>query len=205
MVSMMIENYKRYLDRIERYKSFGYDIEWERRFIIEKSLPLVGNILEIGTGKGYLTLALAKEGFNFVSVDIDSTDQEIAKLNLEYLGLDNKVDLQIGNGESLNFLDGSFEVIFSVNMLHHLTTPFKVMDEFIWVLSPRGKIVLSDFSQEGFEMINRIHMSEGRIHKVTKIGLPDMEEYLKGKGFNLEKYRSDFQEVLVASRQVMRS
>jgi len=60
-------------------------------------------------------------------------------------------------------------------------------------------------TEEGFEIINRIHMSEGRRHKAAEIGLPAMEEYLKEKGFNLEQARSNFQEVLVVSRQVIQA
>lgn len=196
-----MEKYKKYLDRLELYKSFGYDIEWERRFIVEKAYPIIEPILEVGTGKGYLTLVLAKDGFSFNSVDIDKEEQEIAKLNLQYLGLDNKVNFGVENGENLSFSDMSFGTIFSVNMLHHLVNPFKVLDEFIRVLSSQGQIVISDFSQEGFSIIDKIHMSEGKRHKRDKTGFIEAEAYLRGKGFSIEKHRSDYQEVFIASRR----
>ena len=44
MEEKLLENHKRYLERIEFYKSFGYDIEKERRFIFEKAGPISGNI-----------------------------------------------------------------------------------------------------------------------------------------------------------------
>ena len=52
----MVEDYKRYRERIELYKSFSCDIEEERKFIIEKAYIFYGDILEVGTSKGYFTL-----------------------------------------------------------------------------------------------------------------------------------------------------
>ncbi|MEW6556807.1 MAG: hypothetical protein AB1349_05565 [Elusimicrobiota bacterium] len=41
------ENHKKYLDRIRLYKSFGYDVEENRKFIFEVAQPIYGEILEI--------------------------------------------------------------------------------------------------------------------------------------------------------------
>ena len=79
MERLVKENHERYLERINLYKGFGYDVEKERKFILEKSMPLYGNILEVGTGKGYFALELAKEGVRFISVDISEEEQEFAK------------------------------------------------------------------------------------------------------------------------------
>ena len=70
MEKEVLENHKRYLERVKLYRSFGYDLEKERDFILDKSLPISGEILEIGTGKGHFALVLAKRGFRFTSIDI---------------------------------------------------------------------------------------------------------------------------------------
>jgi len=135
MEKTIIGNHKRYLERITFYKSFGYDIEKERIFILEKARPLYGNILEVGTGKGYFTLELAKEGYIFTSVDISAEEQEIAKLNVRYFGLEKVVDFKIENAENLSFKDASFDIIFSINTIHHLINPYKVIDELTRILT----------------------------------------------------------------------
>jgi len=99
----------------------------------------------------------------------------------------------------LSFKDKSFDVIFSVNMLHHLINPYKVIDEFIRVLSGAGKIVFSDFTREGLVLMDKIHASEGGKHDVGKTTLADAEEYLRNKGFKTSKVASQFQEVLIVS------
>ncbi|MCK4532916.1 class I SAM-dependent methyltransferase [bacterium] len=192
-----IENHQRYLERIDVYKNFGYDNERERDFIIRKAQPIYGRILEIGTGKGHLTLALAKKGYSFVSVDISSEEQEFALLNTQYLGLDKQVDFKIEDAEHLNFNDNSFDIIVSVNVVHHLTNSFKIMDEWFRIISPGGKIVLSDFTREGLKIVDKVHLTEGKKHNVSKISLTDIDNYLTAKNFKIEKHRSKFQEISI--------
>ncbi len=192
-----IENHQRYLERIDVYKNSGYDNERERNLIIQKAQPIYGRILEIGTGKGHLTVALAKKGYSFVSVDISSEEQEFARLNTQYLGLDKRVDFKIEDAEHLNFDNNSFDTIISVNVVHHLTNSFKVMDEWFRIVSPGGKIVLSDFTKEGLELVDKVHLSEGKKHNVTKINLTDIDNYLMAKNFKIEKHRSKFQEISI--------
>ncbi len=198
-----LENHKRYLERKRIYKSFGCDIDKERAFIIEKAQPIYGDILEAGTGKGHFALALAKEGYQFTTFDISEEEQKIARLNLKYFGLDHLVDFRIENGEHLSFKDKSFDIIFSINTFHHLENPYKVLDELIRLLTFEGKLVLSDFTQEGMLLMDKIHASEGRKHAVSKTSLADIGKYLVEKGFKIDKASSKFQEVLIAYHQLI--
>ena len=125
----ILENHEKYLKRIALFKSYGYDVEKERKFIVEQAKPLNGKILDAGTGKGYFALALAKEGHPFVTFDISADQQQFAKLNLAYFGFANLVDFRIENAECSSFPDESFDIIFSVNLVHHLQNPYQVAEE----------------------------------------------------------------------------
>jgi len=199
----ILDNHKRYLERKALYNSFGCDIDKERAFIIEKAQPIYGDILEAGTGKGHFALALAKEGYRFTTFDISEQEQKFAKLNLKYFGLDHLADFRIENGEELSFKDKSFDNIFSVNTIHHLINPYKVIDELIRLLTFEGKIILSDFTEEGLSLMDKIHASEGNKHEVGKTTLSDIEQYLITKGFRITKANSRFQEVLIAYHQLI--
>jgi ubiquinone/menaquinone biosynthesis C-methylase UbiE len=199
----ILKNHKRYSQRINFYKNQGYDVQRERSFILEKSFPVYGNILEVGTGKGYFTVQLAKEGFNFTSIDISDQEQEFAKLNIKYFGFENSVDFRIEDARHLSFDDSSFDVIFAINTLHHLKDPIKVLDELIRIISFEGKIILSDFNQKGLEIIGRIHASEGRRHEAGKTTLSETGNYLEGKGFIVKKYNTAFQDILIAYHQII--
>lgn len=204
MEKAVIENHKRYLERRTLYKSFGYNIDKERGFIVEKARPLYGNILEAGTGKGHFALTLAREGYKFTTFDISEKEQKFAKLNLKYFGLNRLANFRIENGEQLSFKDKSFDLIFSVNTIHHLLNPYKVIDELIRILSFGGKIILSDFTKEGLKIMDKIHATEGSEHEVSKTTLSDINKYLINKGFRTRKYRSSFQEILIVYREMIK-
>jgi ubiquinone/menaquinone biosynthesis C-methylase UbiE len=198
LATELLENHKKYLERITIYKKFGYDIDRERTFVLEKSKPLNGNILEVGTGKGYFTMELARKGYKVISVDISYNELNFALLNLEYFGLENQVTLRIDDAENLSFENGSFDVVLAINVIHHLKKPLKAIDEFVRVVKPKGKIILSDFNREGFKMMEKIHASEERKHEVGEVTLSEIGDYLENQGFSIRKHQSEFQDIVVA-------
>ncbi len=198
MEKEILDNHQRYLERVNFYRSSGYDLEKERDFILDKSMPISGEILEIGTGKGHFALALAKRGHSFISIDVSSQDQEIAMLNLRYYGLEKQAVFKIENAEHLSFSDQSFDMIFCVNVFHHLKNPQMVLKEMTRLLWPSGKIILSDFSPKGLEIINACHMREGKTHDYFKNYLEEAKDYLSKKGFEIAESQSGVQEIIIA-------
>ncbi len=201
MESKVLENHKLYLERVNFYRSFGYDLELERDFIIDKSLPILGEILEIGTGKGHFALALAKRGYIFRSIDISKEGQEIALLNLKYFKLEKNVDLSIEDARFLSFRSKSFDTIFSINVFHHLEEPLKVLKEITRVLTPFGKVILSDFTDKGLGVINTCHTQENRRHDYFKHNLDEAKEYFFALGFEVKEFESQLQRVLVVKKE----
>lgn len=194
----VIYNHEKYVARKNLYHTHGYDVDRERAFVIEKAGRVTGNILEAGSGKGYFTLALAQTGLHFTSFDISEMEQAYAVLNLKYYGCDHQVQFQIANAESLPFPDGSFEVIFSVNMVHHLADAEKVCDELIRVLSPSGKLVISDLNSNGFAVMDSIHALEGGQHEVGPTRIANMLLMLLRRGCEVEYYSGTNQDTLIA-------
>jgi len=196
----IVENHKKYLERKALYKSFGYDVDKERSFILEQAKPVYGKILEAGTGKGHFALVLAKAGYSFVTFDISADEQRFAKLNIVHFGFEKQVDFRIENGEHTSFSEGSFDTVFSVNVLHHLRNPYQVLDELIRLLSRNGKLILADFTEEGFKIMDKIHALEGNVHEVGETKLADVEAYLRKKCFSIRNIQNIYQHVLIASK-----
>lgn len=201
MEKEVLENHQKYLDRVSFYRSFGYDLEKERDFILDRSLPVSGDILEIGTGKGHFALALAKRGFKFTAIDISEEEQDIAKLNIQYYKLENQVNFRIENAQDLSFPDHSFDVIFSVNVFHHLKKTNVVLDEMARLLRCGGKIVLGDFNAKGLAIINECHTREGRVHDYFKHDLDEARDYFSNKGFEVNEFQSETQRVIIAKQK----
>ncbi len=194
----ILDNHKLYSERKALFKSFGYDIDEERALIIRQSEPIIGKILEAGTGKGYFAIELAKQGYNFTTFDISQIEQSFARLNLRYFGLEKQVRLCIENAEALSFKDKTFDVVLSINTIHHLANPFKVINELLRVLSSEGKLILSDFTKEGLALMDKIHASQSRQHESGKTTFFEIEKYLIKMGLNVEKSGSKFQDILKA-------
>jgi predicted O-methyltransferase YrrM len=114
------QNHKHFSERVSLYQKKGLDFVKSREFILKKAHPLQGSILEIGTGTGYTTLALAKAGYKFTSIDKDKATLKIASLNIAYADVLSNVKLYVMDGKSVDFENGSFRNVICVNLFHHI-------------------------------------------------------------------------------------
>jgi SAM-dependent methyltransferase len=197
-VAQLLNYYDQYVEKIENSKQHGYDIEASRDFILSKAGPLEGRILEIGTGKGYLAVTLARKGYNFTSIDISREEQIFACAVLAHLGLADNVKLMIFNAAKTRFKRNSFNTIISCNALHHMTCLEPVFEEMLRILAPGGKIVLSDFSLEGLKVIDKIHKSRGDSHNYGEVNFEEISAFFERKGLKTFIYRNNHNNVLVA-------
>lgn len=69
----------------------------EARLLQELELSPDAQILEVGTGSGYLTALLASQGAHVTSLEVDPDLQAQAKANLDEAGIEN-VTLVLGDG-----------------------------------------------------------------------------------------------------------
>ncbi|MDD4294103.1 MAG: class I SAM-dependent methyltransferase [Candidatus Omnitrophica bacterium] len=191
---------KEYNEKADKYKALGYDVEKERKYFLNKILPLSGKILEVGTGRGNLTLELARNGYSFITIDIQKNVQLKAKEYLKFFKLEKHVAFLIEDVCNLSFTDDSFDVIVSLNTLHHLTEPFKAADELIRVLETKGRIAISEFNEKGFKIIDEMHSARGEKHDIQGISLNNFFMYLKEKNFSIKKYKGKFQDIFIAER-----
>ncbi len=156
------ENHDRYLERSAWYKEFGIDQEYLRERLVRQLDRENRAIIEIGTGYGYLTTMLARNFDRVVSIDTDEAGQRIAKLNAAYNGTLEKIAFFAGDAGSMSFPDSYFDAAVSAFTFHHLVYPFKVIREMIRVAA--RQIIISDFNPRGFDLIARVHASDGRHH-----------------------------------------
>ncbi|MEE4264463.1 MAG: class I SAM-dependent methyltransferase [Desulfobacteraceae bacterium] len=81
---------------------------------IEEFIQLNGKVLlEVGCGKGQLTVLLVDKAAAITAIDPDGSSIEAARKQV------NGVDFQVGSGEKLAFADGSFDIVIFSYSLHH--------------------------------------------------------------------------------------
>ena len=104
-------------------------------------------LLDAGCGEGEVAIYLANK-YQLQIKGIDILDFSIKKANEKRtrLGLENKVEFQVGDYTSLNFSDGTFDRVYTMETLVHASDYQKALREFYRVLKPTGKLVLFEYS-----------------------------------------------------------
>lgn len=196
------ENHVYFSKRISLYKEKGFDFIGSRRFMLKKAGPLQGNILELGTGTGYMTLALARTGYKFISIDKDEGVLKIAALNLAYEKVLSNVDFHVMDGKSLIFKNGSFKNIICVNIFHHINEVNKVLSEIDRVICANGKAVLTDFNEKGMKIVNSTHKQEGRMHENSDVTKDTIYPYFCSLGYEIKEYADKYHWVLICKKLI---
>ena len=78
-----------------------------------------GDILDLGTGPGYLPIEIIKRssGIHITGVDLSRKLIQMARSNAAKAGFANHLDFQPGNAGRLEFDDASFDLVISTGML----------------------------------------------------------------------------------------
>ena len=178
------ENHKKYQQRIQEYKRAGYDIPEHRKALVKqlRNLPPQANVLDIGTGKGHLALAIARQGWHCVSVDISSKELYFARLNAIYFQLDDKIELKQQDARQLEFLENSFDAVLCADMVHHLAQPSAVFSEMVRVCQQNGLIAISDLNEKGKKIIEHLLQQEGKYHPTLGWEFEEIKKWFELKG-----------------------
>lgn len=184
--------------RTAQYLRLGFDQFAAAAFVTTAAGPLSGPALDIGTGRGITAMALASQGLDVVSVDIDAGEQSLAALLTEECGLQDQIRFVCSDASTLRFPDSYFGCATMMDMLHHLADPIPVLEEVSRVLKPAGTLLLADFSAQGFELVKRVLHEEGCEHPVSGVTLKSAEAFLSGKEFSPMAHCSDhYHEIVV--------
>ncbi|MEA3346639.1 MAG: class I SAM-dependent methyltransferase [Candidatus Auribacterota bacterium] len=196
------ENHRYFKERVSLYKEKGLDFFESRKFILEKAKPLKGSILEIGTGSGYTTLALAKAGYKIISVDKDKEALKAAALNLAHVNVLSSVKFHVMDGKHLTFRNSSFNNVVAVNLFHHIDSANKMFAEIDRILYVNGKIILADFNKRGMETVDAVHKQEGRVHENKFITKANVSSHFYGLGYDIKSFETRCHWVLIGTKLI---
>ncbi len=177
------ENHRKYQQRLQDFLAMGYDVEGSRKRLVERlaGVPVDGKILEVGTGKGHLAVAIAKSGRNLTTVDLSPQEQHIARLNAIYFGVDERISMQLQDARKLAFPDETFDAVISVAALHHIQETEMVLHEMFRVAKKGGLVLLADYNEKGLEIVDRMHQKDGKRHGVLGWEFPKIRKWAEDK------------------------
>jgi ubiquinone/menaquinone biosynthesis C-methylase UbiE len=190
-------NHAQIEERNAHFRRFGYDSEAGVAFVIAQALPLRGRVLDIGTGKGRFLVALASHAVDVTTVDLSAREQHCARLEAAYAGVAGRIRFIVRDAGILPWRTARFAAVVSMNAVHHMDDPDRVLAEMLRVLQPGGKLVIADFSTSGFRLMDRIHRAEGRRHPHPASRFAAWRAQLRSQGFRVQRFRGCHQDVLV--------
>lgn len=113
------------------------------RLVELAGLTGVESLLDAGSGTGHTALALAPRARQVVAVDLSANMLAQGRRLAQERGIDN-VEFRVGDVEDLPFAAAEFDVVTSRYSAHHWPHPALALREFVRVLHPGGRLVLSD-------------------------------------------------------------
>ncbi len=131
--------YDRYAERF-----LGVYDDWVIRRLgqLLRDAPPQSVLLDVGTGTGRLLCRIARrrgfERLRLVGVDYFDEMVEIARRNVQSLGLADRIRVESADVHDLPFATGSVRYVFSRSTVHHWRDPVRALGEIHRVLEPGG-------------------------------------------------------------------
>src|SRR6266481_686549 len=139
----------RIYDLMNLLMSFGLDRRW-RAFAARYLALGTGELgLDLGTGTADLSIAVIAQsgpGTRMIGMDITPEMLEQARIKLARLGLQDRIELRIGDAEHIDLPDNSVDGCCSAFMVRNLTDLRQGFREMLRVVRPGGRVVCLEIS-----------------------------------------------------------
>ncbi len=139
----------RIYDLMNRLMSFGLDGRW-RAFAAHYLALGTGELgLDLGTGTADLAIAVIRRsgpGTRMIGMDITPEMLEQGRLKLARLGLEDRIELRIGDAEHIDLPDNSVDGCCSAFTVRNLSDLRQGFREMLRVVRPGGRVVCLEIS-----------------------------------------------------------
>ncbi len=144
----MFDNISKKYDFLNHFLSLGIDNIWRKNAVNELKDIKPSLILDMATGTGDLAIACTKlNPTKIIGIDLSEGMLQIGRKKIAKLKLEQKIELQKGDSETILFSDNTFDactVGFGVRNFENLN---KGLSEIYRVLKPNAKFVVLEFSK----------------------------------------------------------
>jgi ubiquinone/menaquinone biosynthesis C-methylase UbiE len=126
---------RRYFEEISRKRFQGR--EWHVPIVARFDSFRGKDVVEIGCGVGTDGIEFARNGANYIGVDLTPKSVELTRERFEVFGVPGR--FEVGNAEEgLPFSDASVDHVYSFGVIHHSPAPERIVREIYRVLRKGG-------------------------------------------------------------------
>ena len=139
----------RIYDLMNRLMSFGLDHHWRARAARYLALATGDIGLDLGAGTADLSIAVLRAsgpGTKMIGMDITPEMLAYGRKKLAKLGLQDRIDLRIGDAEHIDLLDNSVDGCCSAFTVRNLTDIRQGFREMLRVVRPGSRVVCLEIS-----------------------------------------------------------
>jgi ubiquinone/menaquinone biosynthesis C-methylase UbiE len=138
-------------------------------------------LLEVGCGAGIDLVRFARAGVHVTGIDLSTTAIELARKNLEQNGLN--ADLRVMNGETMQFPDDSFDVVYAHGVLQYTANVEKMVAELHRVLKPGGELIVMVYNRNSWlnlmRRVTRVPLEHEDAPVLNKYSIGELKQFLK--------------------------
>lgn len=117
-------------------------------FLRSLNLAPGSSLLDVGCGAGQIAIPAARDGVKVTGLDLAPNQIAQARLRAEQEGL--TVQFDEGDAENMPYPDGHFDTVVSLFGAMFAPRPERVAAELLRVTRPGGRVVMANWTPEGF-------------------------------------------------------
>ncbi|MEO7983172.1 MAG: bifunctional demethylmenaquinone methyltransferase/2-methoxy-6-polyprenyl-1,4-benzoquinol methylase UbiE [Bacteroidota bacterium] len=146
-------------DRMNRFLSARTDIGWRKKAIRRLKKYNPRHILDVATGTGDMALLAYKmlKPDRVTGIDISEGMLELGRKKIESEQLGEKIQLQTGDSETINFAENTFDAVMVAFGVRNFGNLENGLAEMLRVLKPGGRLVVLEFSKPRYKAVKNFY------------------------------------------------
>lgn len=147
-VAQMFDGIAQRYDFLNHFLSAGVDIYWRKKAVklLEKAKPQL--VLDMATGTADFALETMRlQPRQIIGLDISEGMLEVGRQKIKKRGLENVIQLHLGDSENIQYPDHHFDAITAAFGVRNFENLEKGLSEMYRVLKPGGTVVILEFSK----------------------------------------------------------
>ena len=142
-VAQMFDTISGNYDGLNKIISLGTDATWKKKILQMVKQLHPTSILDIATGTGDLAILFAETtATEIIGLDISQGMLDMGKKKISDKNLDSKIQMVLGDGEKIPYLDNYFDVITVAYGVRNFENLEKGLSEILRVLKPNGTFII---------------------------------------------------------------